>query len=103
MRFLLQLPGLWLVNALILLSAIGDSARFPSPQQLVGYSGLGASVHASGKTQRTGKVTKQGRRELRTARGAAAWVAVERPPLERSGCSVVRAEWEGQSDGCDPT
>jgi transposase len=50
MPFLLQIPGMWLVHALILLSAIGDSTRFPSPKHLVGYSGLGASVHASGQT-----------------------------------------------------
>jgi transposase len=78
--FLLQLPGMGVVNALILLSAIGDIARFPTPKQLVGYSGLGVSVHASGQTYRTGKITKQGRREMRTALVEAAWVAVERHP-----------------------
>jgi transposase len=36
MPFLLQIPGMWLVNALILLSAIGDITCFPSPQHLVG-------------------------------------------------------------------
>jgi transposase len=80
MPFLLQLPGMWIVTARMLLSASGDIARFPSPKQLVGSSGLGASVHASGKTQRTGTVTKQGRREVRTALVEAAWVAVERHP-----------------------
>jgi transposase len=91
MPFLLQLPGMWIVNALILLSAIGDIARFPSPKQLVGYSGLGASVHASGKTQRTGKVTKQGRRELRTALVEAAWVAVERHPYWKEAFARLSA------------
>ena len=58
------------------LSAIGEITRFPSPQKLVGYSGLGASVHASGQTYQTGAITKQGRRELRTALIEAAWMAV---------------------------
>ncbi|MGO8949317.1 MAG: transposase, partial [Ktedonobacterales bacterium] len=65
MPFLLQLPGFAVVNSLTLLAAIGDITRFPSAQKLVGYSGLGASVHASGQTYETGHITKQGRRELR--------------------------------------
>jgi transposase len=59
-----------------ILAAIGDIERFPSPAQLVGYAGLGARVHASGDSCRTGKISKQGRRELRTALVNSAWVAV---------------------------
>jgi hypothetical protein len=53
-----------------------DIQRFPSAKQLVGYSGLGARVHSSGQSYRTGGVTKQGRPELRTALIEAAWTAV---------------------------
>ena len=59
MPFLLQLPGFAIVNSLTLLAAIGDITRFPSTQKLVSYSGLGASVHASGQTYETGRITKQ--------------------------------------------
>ncbi len=34
---------------MIVLSAIGDIQRFESAKQLVGYAGLGAGVHDSGK------------------------------------------------------
>lgn len=78
--FVVQLPGMGVVNALILLAAIGDITRFPSAKQLVGYAGLGAAVHSSGQTYRTGRITKQGRREMRTALIEAAWVTVERHP-----------------------
>src|SRR6516225_5945119 len=64
-----------------ILAAIGEISRFPSPQKLVGYSGLGASVHASGQTHHTGPITKQGRRELRTVLVEAAWSAVEHHPF----------------------
>jgi transposase len=60
--FLVQLPGFGLVLSMTILSAIGDISRFPSPKKLVGYAGLGASVHDSGKTHRTGRITKQGRK-----------------------------------------
>jgi len=64
---LVQLPGCRWLTGMTILAAIGDISRFPTAKKLVGYSGLGASVHISGKTSRTGKITKQGRRELRTA------------------------------------
>jgi transposase len=75
--FLIQLPGIALVNAMTILSAIGDIERFSSAKKLVGYSGLGARVRASGKTHRCGGITKQGRTELRTTMVEAAWKAVE--------------------------
>jgi transposase len=78
--FLMQLPGFAVVTAMTVLAAIGDITRFPSAKKLVGYSGLGASVHASGQTYHTGPITKQGRRELRTVLVEAAWSAVEHHP-----------------------
>jgi transposase len=76
MPYVVQLPGLSLVLAMTLLAAIGDIRRFPSAKHLVGYAGLGASVHSSGETHRTGHITKTGRRELRWALVEAAWIAV---------------------------
>ena len=76
MTLLMQLPGIGLYSGMTILAAIGDIARFPSAQQLVGYAGLGARVRASGKSYRTGKISKRGRRELRFALIASAWVAV---------------------------
>ena len=75
--FLIQLPGVGVLTAMVLLSAIGDIQRFASPRKLVGYSGLGASVHQSGQVNHTGRITKQGRRELRACMTEAAWVAVD--------------------------
>jgi transposase len=74
--FLLQLPGIGVLSALALLAAIGDIARFPTAKRLVGYAGLGAGVQQSGQTRRGGGITKQGRRELRSALVEAAWGAV---------------------------
>ena len=81
--FLIQMPGIGLLSAMTILSAIGDIHRFPSAKQLVGYSGLGASIHSSGQTQRTGPITKQGRRELRNTLVESAWIAVTCSPYWR--------------------
>jgi hypothetical protein len=78
--WLIQLPGMGLITAMTVLSAIGDISRFPSAKHLVGYSGLGAKVHASGQTHWSGGITKQGRVELRAALIEAAWAAVRHSP-----------------------
>ncbi len=77
---LAQLPGFGPLNTLAFLAAVGDIARFPSAKQLVGYSGLGARIHDSGLTTRTGRITKAGRRDLRTAMVEAAQVAANTHP-----------------------
>jgi len=74
--YLIQLPGIGVMTAMVILSAVGDIQRFPSAKKLVGYAGLGARIYASGLTFRTGGITKQGRRELRTALIEAAWITV---------------------------
>lgn len=63
--YLLQLPGIGLVTAMTILGAIGEIERFPTAKKLIGYAGLGARIHSSGQTHRTGGITKQGRKELR--------------------------------------
>ncbi|MBN2257589.1 MAG: IS110 family transposase [Anaerolineaceae bacterium] len=78
---LMQLPGIGFVVAMTVLSAIGDISRFESAKQLVGYAGIGAGVHDSGKTHKEKKITKKGRRELRWAMVEAAWRAVRMSPF----------------------
>ncbi len=78
--FLIQLPGLGVLSVMSLLAAIGEITRFPSAKKLVGYAGLGASVHDSGDTHQGGHITKEGRRDVRCVMVEAAWVAVEHHP-----------------------
>ena len=77
---LMQLSGIGVIVAMTVLSAIGDITRFESPKQLVGYSGLGAGVHDSGKTHKEKRITKKGRKELRWIMVEAAWRAVRMSP-----------------------
>ena len=81
--YLIQLPGIGVMTAMVILSAVGDITRFPAAKKLVGYAGLGARIHASGLTFHTGGITKQGRRELRTALIESAWVTVHFDPIWR--------------------
>lgn len=82
--FLVQTTGISLLTALTLLAAIGDIQRFPSARHLVGYAGLGASVHDSGQTHRDGRITKAGRRDIRAAMVEAAQTATNAHPHWRA-------------------
>jgi transposase len=77
---LLQLPGFGVVMTMIVLSAIGDIQRFESAKHLVGYAGLGAGIHESGKEHIEKRITKSGRKELRWALVEAAWQAIRISP-----------------------
>ena len=78
---LLQLSGVGVIVAMTILSAIGDIHRFEDAAHLVGYSGLGAGVHDSGKEHIDKGITKSGRKELRWALIEAAWKAVQMSPV----------------------
>jgi transposase len=77
---LLHISGFGVITAVTVCAAIGDIGRFVEPKKLVGYAGLGARVHDSGMTTRTGKITKAGRRDLRVALVEAAHIAAHNHP-----------------------
>lgn len=67
LKRLLQLHGMNLLSAISLLAEIGDIELFDSSKQLTSYAGLVTSTRQSNETTRYGKITKQGRKRLRTA------------------------------------
>ena len=77
---LMQLPGMGVILGMTVLGAIGKIERFESARNLVGYAGLGAGIHKSGKEHRDKRITKSGRKELRWAMVEAAWRAVSMSP-----------------------
>ncbi len=102
--YLIQLPGFGLLTTMKILAATSDIKRFETAKQWVGYAELGAGVHASGETHRTGRITKtcpersrrSGRREMRWALVEAAWAAVE-------GFRTGRNAMSGWRGGRTPT
>jgi transposase len=59
---IMQLPGVGYIVAMTVLAAIGDISRFENAKQLVGYAGLGAGVHDSGKTHKEKKTLAPARK-----------------------------------------
>jgi len=77
------------IVAMTVLAAIGDISRFENAKKLVGYAGIGAGVHDSGKTHKEKKITKKGRRELRWATPHLRWVQVWwKRPGGQCGCRL---------------
>lgn len=70
---LMALRGIAHINAMIVVSELGDISRFDSPSQLMAYLGLVPSEHSSGASQRRGGITKTGNRHVRRALVEAAW------------------------------
>src|SRR5262249_61223771 len=62
---LTTIPGVGPVSAQTLVAAVDRIERFASAKKLVAYAGLVPSVRASGERIEYGRITKQGRAEIR--------------------------------------
>jgi transposase len=79
-RRLMTVGGVHVTVAMGLLAAIGDIARFASPEKLVSYLGLNPSVRQSGnRAAQHGRITKHGRSHARGMLVEAAWAAARAP------------------------
>jgi transposase len=89
------MPGVGQVSAQTLVAAVDTIDRFASAKKLVAYAGLAPSVRASGERVEYGRITKQGRSEIRAVwvQAAHAVFAVKDPaarPLQRWGERLSR-------------
>ena len=77
---LMTITGVNLTVAVGLMAAIGDIARFSSPQKLVSYFGLNPRVRQSGLgAAHHGRISKIGRSHARAMLVEAAWAAAKAP------------------------
>ncbi len=67
------LKGIATFTALALAAEVGDFHRFPSAGAFMAFLGLVPSEHSSGRTRRTGAITKTGNSFLRLLLVEAAW------------------------------
>ena len=74
-----KLPGVGLLVAMTFLTEMGDLTRFDNRRQVAAYLGLCPSSNESGeKSDRKGRITRQGPARLRKMLCQAAWVSVIR-------------------------
>lgn len=67
---LMELPGIGLYSALLIIGEIGEPWRFPDGRRVGAYAGLTARVNQSGGHEYYGHITRQGSSHLR-------WILVE--------------------------
>ena len=75
-RLLMTIPGLGYYMALLVKSEIGNIDRFSHGERLCSYAGIVPSTHASGRSIRHGRFTKEGSKWLRWAMVEAAMTHV---------------------------
>jgi transposase len=73
------LRGVAQMTAATIVCELGSLARFESPRQLMGYSGLVSREHSSGNRIQRGAITKTGNAHLRRVLVEAAWAYQHRP------------------------
>ena len=64
-RLLMSLPGVGVINATALYSALGNGSQFQSGRELAVWLGLTPKQASSGERHRSGGITKRGNRYLR--------------------------------------
>jgi transposase len=74
-----SLRGVAQMTAATIVCELGSLARFESPRQLTGYSGLVSREHSSGGKIQRGAITKTGNAHLRRVLIEAAWAYQHRP------------------------
>ena len=79
-RLLMMHPGVGPITSLAFVLTMGDVSRFPRGKQVGSYLGLIPREHTSGGKQRTGSISKQGNRFLRTLLVEAAQSVVRYAP-----------------------
>jgi transposase len=95
---LVTIPGIGELLGLTIAAEVGDVSRFASARKLVGYSGLAPRVRQSGKSERTGSLSKAGPRALRWAAVEAAQSAWrESNPWHRLYLDVAARQGKGQA------
>jgi len=63
---LIQIKGIGINTVISFLAEVGDIARFSSPKKLQKYAGLALVENSSGKRNGKSKISKRGRKKLRT-------------------------------------
>lgn len=86
--------GVSLVVASTLVAELGDLARFERAGDIMGFVGLVPSLFATGKTRRSGAITKTGNGHVRRVLIESAWAY--RAPARRT--RVLLKRLEGQPD-----
>jgi len=75
-----SIPGVGLITALIILTELGNTSRFPGIDQLCNFVGLVPTLHSSGDHVHVGNLTPRKNKYIMAVLIESAWVAVGKDP-----------------------
>jgi transposase len=75
-----SIPGIGLINAMILLSEIQEMSRFKTLDKLCGYAGIVPDLHSSGELQSVRGITHRSNHYLRVAIVESSWTIIRKDP-----------------------
>lgn len=78
---LCSIPGIGEHTASVILGELGDIDRFESAEKVVAFAGLDPSISESGRSRKTGNISKRGSRHLRAALYRASLSAIRTNPV----------------------
>jgi len=87
--YLVSIPGISILAAMILLTELVDIHRFQNPDRLASYCGLTPGEHSSGDTELITGLTPRRNPLLRAVLVECAWVAVRRDPVLLAAFSTL--------------
>jgi transposase len=76
-----SIPGIGLINAMVILSEIQDIARFKTLDKLCGYAGIVPDLHGSGEEQNVRGITRRSNCYLREAIVESSWSIIRKDPV----------------------
>jgi len=79
-KLLRTIPGIALINAMLILTEVEDINRFPNAERFASYIGLIPMTHSSGEKEKVGEITFRSHDYLRSAFIESAWIAIRRDP-----------------------
>lgn len=75
-----SVPGIGVINAMVLLTEIGNIGRFKTLDHLCGYAGLVPDIYSSGETKIIKGITNACNHLIREALVESAWMALRKDP-----------------------
>jgi transposase len=79
-ELLCSVPSIGITSAMIILTEIGEIARFKTFDDLCSFFGLIPNTHSSGENERVGHITRRGNQFLKSIIIECAWTAVRKDP-----------------------
>jgi transposase len=76
-----SVPGIGLINAMVLFSEIQEMSRFKTLDKLCGYAGIVPDLHSSGEQQSVRGITHRSNYYLRVAIVESSWSIVRKDPV----------------------